>query len=66
MRVKRIVHKDLKVKCVKMYVFVRKKLAFVEPAKRRFMNCYCVQNTNQNNHNFLPKSLCQLCLKAAN
>ena len=40
-----------------MFVFVRKKLAFVEPAKRRLMNCYCVQNINQNKHNFLPKPL---------
>ena len=40
-----------------MFVFVRKKLAFVEPAKRRFMNCNCVQNTNQNEHNFLAKFL---------
>ena len=47
----------MKVKYVKTFVFVRKKLAFVEPAKRRFMNCYCVQNINQNKQNFLPKSL---------
>ena len=42
---------------LKMFALVRKKLAFVEPAKRRFMNCYCVQNINQNKYNFLPKSL---------
>ena len=40
-----------------MFVFMRKKLAFVEPEKRGFMNCYCVLNINQNKHNFLPKSL---------
>ena len=40
-----------------MFGFVRNILAFVEPAKRQFMNCYCVQNINQNKHNFLPKSL---------
>ena len=40
-----------------MFVFVRKKLAFVEPAKRRFTNCFCVHKINQNKHNFLPKSL---------
>ena len=40
-----------------MFVFVPKKLAFAEPAKRRFMNCFCVQKINQNKHNFLPKSL---------
>ena len=31
-----------------MFVFVRKKLAFVEPAKRRFINSFCVQKINQN------------------
>ena len=40
-----------------MFVFVRKKLAFFEPAKRRRMNCYCAQNINENKHNLLPKSL---------
>ena len=54
---KKLVYKVLKVKYVKMIVFVRKKLAFVEPAKRRFMNCFCVQKINQNKHNFLLKSL---------
>ena len=45
---KTLVYNVLMVKCVKLFVFVRKKLAFVELAKRRFMNCL---------HNFLPKSL---------
>ena len=44
-------------KMCKNVCFCAKKLAFVEPAKRRFMNCYCVQNINQNKHIFLPKSL---------
>ena len=26
-----------------MFLFVGRKLALVEPAKRRFMNCYCIQ-----------------------
>ena len=43
---KKFVYKVLKVKCVKKFVFVRKKLAFVEPAKRRFTNCFCVHKIN--------------------
>ena len=54
---KKFVYKVFKVKCVKMFVFVRKKLAFVEPAKRRFTNCFCVHKINQNKNNFLQKSL---------
>ena len=40
-----------------MSVYVRNEFAFVEPAKRQFMNCYCAQNINQNKHVFLPKYL---------
>ena len=43
-----------------MFVFVRKKLVFDKPAKRRIMNCFCVQKINKNKHNFLPKPLAQM------
>ena len=53
---KKIVYKVLNEKGVKMSLFVRKKLAIVEPAKRRCINCFWVQKINQNRHNFLPRS----------
>ena len=40
--------------CEKNY-FRAENTRFCRTAKRRFMNCYCVQNRNQNKHNFLPK-----------
>ena len=37
--------------------FCAEKLAFIEPAKRQFTNCFCVHKINQNKHNFSPKFL---------
>ena len=52
---------SLQGKMCKNVCFCAEKRALVEPVKRRgFMNCYCVQNLNQNKHNFLPKSLASI------
>ena len=44
-------------KMCKNVCFCAEKLALVELAKRRIMNCYCLRNINQNKQNSLPKSL---------
>ena len=44
-------------KMCKNVCFYAEKLALVELAKRRIMNCYCLRNINQNKQNSLPKSL---------